>query len=168
MKVLNLRCDNAHSFEGWFGSEQDFQDQTERGLLACPVCASLAVQRMPSAPHLNLSGVREPATSTQAAPTPAPSVASAPAQVSTAASGMGEAEIEHIKSLLTAAVHQLIAQTEDVGERFPDEVRRMHYGEIETRGIRGQASAEQKAELLDEGIEVLSLPLPDSLKGPTH
>jgi hypothetical protein len=65
-------------------------------------------------------------------------------------------------------VRQVLANTEDVGERFPEEVRRIHYGETADRGIRGQASEEQRAELADEGIEVMALPMPAGLKGPAH
>jgi hypothetical protein len=63
-------------------------------------------------------------------------------------------------------VRQVIAQTEDVGERFAEEARRIHYGEVASRGIRGQATPEQRAELIDEGIEVVALPLPRALDGP--
>ena len=66
------------------------------------------------------------------------------------------------------AVHQVLRNTEDVGERFPEEARRIHYGETAQRGIRGQASAEDRAALADEGIEVMALPVPASLKGPSH
>ena len=68
MKVLNLRCGAQHLFEGWFGSEADFQDQASRGVVACPLCGSLQVHRLPSAPRLNLSGAREPAAPASAAP----------------------------------------------------------------------------------------------------
>ena len=66
------------------------------------------------------------------------------------------------------AVQQVLRNTEDVGERFPEEARRIHYGETAQRGIRGQASAEDRAALADEGIEVMALPVPASLKGPSH
>jgi hypothetical protein len=70
--------------------------------------------------------------------------------------------------MLMEAVAHVLKHTEDVGERFPEEARRIHYGETAPRGIRGQASPEQRAELADEGIEVMALPLPDGLKGPAH
>ena len=66
------------------------------------------------------------------------------------------------------AVRRMLASTDDVGERFPEEARRIHYGEIEARGIRGQASAEERRALLDEGIEIMSLPVPAALKGPVQ
>lgn len=158
MKVLNLRCDAHHAFEGWFGSEADYHGQTERGLLSCPVCDSRAITRLPSAPRLNLSGAQAP--SGPAATSPAPATASA--------TGQALGPIERVKAAWMAAVEELVSRTEDVGQRFPEEARRIHYGEAEARGIRGQASAEEREALADEGIEVFSLPLPDGPKGSTH
>ena len=144
MKVLDLRCGNDHRFEGWFDSEDDFLAQEGRGLVQCPVCADGQVIRLPSAPRLNVSGLRaEPAVAT---PTP---------DVQTA-----------MQSQWLRAVRRMIASTEDVGERFPEEARRIHYGEIEERGIRGQATPEAADALREEGIEVFSLPVPAALKGP--
>ena len=144
MKVLDLRCGNDHRFEGWFDSEDDFLSQEGRGLVQCPVCADGQVIRLPSAPRLNVSGLRaEPAP-----PTPVPD-----AQVA-------------MQSQWLRAVRRMIESTEDVGERFPEEARRIHYGEIEERGIRGQATPEAADALREEGIEVFSLPMPAALKGP--
>ena len=146
MKVLNLHCANGHGFEGWFACEDDFMDQNGRGLIECPLCADRIVTRLPSAPRLNLSGAREV--------TPV----AAPATTMVTKADMQAAWMQ--------AVRQVMAQTEDVGERFPEEARHIHYGEIEQRGIRGQATPEQRAELLDEGIEVMALPVPRALSGP--
>ena len=155
MKVLNLRCETGHGFEGWFASEDDFQAQTARDLVACPMCGDGRITRLPSAPRLNLSGAR--------APEPAPS--SAPEGPRAAPSGPPSLEVQ---ALWMKAVQQVLQNTEDVGERFPEEARRIHYGESAHRGIRGQASAEDRAALADEGIEVMPLPLPAGLKGPAH
>ncbi|MBT9490622.1 MAG: DUF1178 family protein [Rubrivivax sp.] len=141
MKVLNLRCAHGHGFEGWFGSDDEFGDQNGRGAIECPMCSDRVITRLPSAPRLNLSGARE--ATPAAAPQPA-----------------------DLQAAWLAAARQLIAQTEDVGERFPDEARRIHYGEIEQRGIRGQATPEQREALRDEGIEVVALPMPAALKEP--
>jgi hypothetical protein len=148
MKVLNLQCDQGHGFEGWFGSEADYAQQCERGLLECPLCASASVHRLPSAPRLNLSNPRPPQASE-----PAPVACHTPEQQS-------------VQALWLKAVRHAIASTEDVGERFAEEARRIHYGETEQRGIRGRASAEDAASLRDEGIEVMSLSLPPALKEP--
>jgi len=146
MKVLNLRCANGHSFEGWFASDDEFMDQNGAGMIDCPMCADRIISRMPSAPRLNLSGAR---VATTAAPEAATAVAT-----------------NDLQTAWLQAVRQVIARTEDVGERFAEEARRIHYGEIESRGIRGQATPEQRAELLDEGIEVVALPMPRALDGP--
>jgi hypothetical protein len=147
MKVLNLRCANGHGFEGWFASDDDFMDQNGRGLIECPLCSDRVVTRMPSAPRLNLSGAREP-------------VATAPAAKEGAAVDLQAAWLQ--------AVQHMLANTEDVGERFADEARRIHYGETAHRGIRGEASAEERQALHEEGIEVLSIPVPRALKGPVQ
>lgn len=149
MKVLNLRCDHDHAFEGWFASETDFQDQAARGVVACPLCGNPQVHRLPSAPRLNLSGAREPAAVTPPPADPPSDQARRQAQ-------------------WLQAVTQVLQNTEDVGERFPEEARRIHYGEAPERGIRGQASAEERAELAEEGIDVVPLPLPAALKGSAH
>ena len=156
MKVFNLRCALGHGFEGWFASDDDHRSQVERGLLACPMCGDQQVIRLPSAPRLNLSGgTRElaPNSDGQSTPSPAPESAD-PAQ--------------RLQALWLQTVQQVLANTEDVGERFPEEARRMHHGEIEARGIRGEATAEQREELRDEGIEVHALPVPKALAGPRH
>ena len=149
MKVLNLQCSHAHGFEGWFASEDDYQDQLARGLVECPVCGDARVTKMPSAPRLNLGA-------------PAPAPAAAPA---------GKQEVmstpnTQLQAAWLQVVRQVMANTEDVGERFAEEARKIHYGESEERGIRGQASREETQALLEEGISVLPLPIPKGMKGP--
>lgn len=146
MRVLDLRCANGHGFEGWFGSEDDFLDQNGRGLVECPLCADRVVTRLPSAPRLNLSGARE------SAPVPA----------------KAEPAAADLQALWMQVVRHAIENTDDVGERFAEEARRIHYGETDARGIRGVASPEERHALHEEGIEVLSLPLPPALKGPVQ
>ena len=155
MKVLDLRCAHDHRFEGWFASEADFGSQLERGLVECPMCSDRAITRLPSAPRLNVANLREPAAAAPQQPAPVADertmAALAPAQR---------------QALWMQAVRQVLANTEDVGERFADEARRMHHGEIEHRGIRGQATREEAESLRDEGIEVMALPIPEVLKEP--
>jgi hypothetical protein len=160
MKVLNLCCAQGHGFEGWFASEDDFLAQSSRGALECPMCADKAVTRLPSAPRLNLSGARSSAVAKTAG---SASAASAPAAAASA-----EASVADLQAMWLKTVQQVLKNTEDVGERFPEEARRIHYGETGHRGIRGQASAEERAALADEGIEVMALPMPTGLKGPAH
>ena len=151
MKVLNLQCGHAHAFEGWFASEDDFQDQLARGLVECPLCGDTGIAKLPSAPRLNL-GASEPA---------APAQAAAPKQ-----EVMNAAPNAQLQAAWMQLVKQVMANTEDVGERFAEEARKIHYGESEERGIRGQASKEETQALLEEGIGVLPLPIPKGLKGP--
>ena len=153
MKVLDLRCAVGHAFEGWFVSEDDYGSQRERGLLDCPVCGNADVARLPSAPRLNLSGAREPA--------PAP--AQAPARTGGASAEAGAPAVDmalHGGAVqrFVQAVAELLNSTEDVGTRFAEEARRIHYGESEAKAIRGQATAEEREALADEGIEVFTLP----------
>lgn len=147
MKVLNLRCTHEHTFEGWFASEDDFQSQFERGLVECPLCGDKAVSKLPTAPRLNVSKAREPAL--------------APATSTSAASP----EAMTMQSMWLRAVQHVMANTDDVGERFAEEARRIHYGEVEERAIRGQATKEDALALQEEGIEVMSLPVPAAAKG---
>ena len=159
MKVLNLCCGNGHGFEGWFASEDDFLGQTERGAIECPLCSDQAITRLPSAPRLNLSGARPPAAAAAAAATASVSAASAPAAGPTAAD---------LHAMWLKTVQQVLKNTEDVGAHFPEVARRIHYGETKQRGIRGQATADERAALADEGIEVMPLAMPAGLKGPSH
>lgn len=146
MKVFNLRCSHDHRFEGWFGSEDDFASQNQRGMVECPLCADKAVTRLPSAPRLNVSNLREPT-------------------VAVAEAAATEAQRQ---SQWMQAVRHVMANTEDVGERFPEEARRIHYGEVQDRGIRGQATREDAIALREEGIEVMALRVPPALKGPVQ
>ena len=144
MKVLDLRCTHDHRFEGWFASEDDFRGQQERGLVDCPVCSDKAIERLPSAPRLNVANLREAVPAAR----PAPSA---------------EAELQ---AKWLRALREAVESTEDVGERFPEEARRIHYGEVEQRGIRGRASKAEAEALREEGIEVAPIPLPLLPKGP--
>jgi len=141
MKVLDLRCAQGHRFEGWFASDEAEASQRERGLLSCPLCGDNDVQRLPSAPRLNL-GAAQPA---EAVALPA---------------------VADLQAQWLQAVRRVIERTEDVGERFAEEARRIHYGEVPQRGIRGQASRSDAEALREEGIEVMALPIPLALKEP--
>jgi hypothetical protein len=150
MKVLNLRCSNGHGFEGWFASDDEFMEQNGSGLLQCPLCADSVITRLPSAPRLNLSGAR------------------APEPAVPAAAQSGEVHAADLQALWLKAARHVLTHTEDVGERFAEEARRIHYGEAPQRGIRGQVNPQQRDELLDEGIEIFALPLPRALDGPVQ
>ena len=142
MKVLNLRCAADHGFEGWFASEDDFAAQVAGAGVACPLCGSTEITRLPSAPRLNVGR--------HAGPDSEPV---RPVQMT-------------LQSQWLKVVRQVMSSTEDVGDRFAEEARRIHYGEVEERGIHGRASSEDAEALREEGIAVVALPLPDALKGP--
>jgi hypothetical protein len=140
MKVLNLQCAHGHGFEGWFASHDAFDTQLADGLVECPICGDTKITKLLTAPRLNLGSSR-------------------PAEAPAAAPANNSAEARWLR-----AVREVLAQTEDVGDRFADEARKMHYGEVKERGIRGQTTHEQAQSLIDEGIPVFSLPLPPALK----
>lgn len=143
MKVFNLCCDHDHVFEGWFASAEEFDRQREIGLLECPLCGSHEVSKAISAARLNF-GASEPQTKQAVAmPNDAP-----------------------MRAAIMAMARKIAEGSEDVGERFPEEARAIHYDEAPKRSIRGVASREDAAELADEGIEVMPLPFGHLLKGP--
>ena len=166
MKVLDLQCAEQHLFEGWFASEDDFQSQLARKLVQCPLCNDSAVVKMPSAPRLNFGGhaapviTRNDADITNSTAQGAPSEPASRALVTTS-EGKGSAEQQ---ALFLKALRHVVANTEDVGDRFADEARAMHYGDVEPRSIRGQTTQREAIELLEEGIDVMPLPMPAALK----
>jgi hypothetical protein len=167
MKVLNLRCAHDHRFEGWFSHEDDLAKQTQSGLLTCPICGDAQIQRLPSAPRLNF-GAAAPAGLSVSTQHGSDTAAGQPAsEMSTTDTGpvATNASTHTLQSLWLQAVQHVMANTTDVGERFPEEARRIHYGEEPHRPIRGQASPEEVQELHEEGIELMSLPIPAALKG---
>ena len=181
MKVLNLRCANGHGFDGWFGSEDDYVKQNGGGLIECPLCSDRVVTRLPSAPRLNLSGARAPVVASTAPTVPAsaavPAEVHANVQTDVQTNGQTLAKTNAQTSVHTTvhadmqaawlhAVRHVIANTEDVGARFAEEARRIHYGETKGRAIRGAATPEERQALLEEGIEVMALPIPRVLEGP--
>jgi hypothetical protein len=135
--VLNILCDSGHRFEGWFASTDAFRSQCERQLVNCPHCQTSEVRLLPSAPHVRRASVTPVESMTQ------------PPSISADAAGK-----------LFQALAQAAKLAENVGERFPEEARRIHYEEAPARSIRGRASAEETVALLEEGIMVLPAPVP--------
>lgn len=150
MKVLDLQCSQGHTFEGWFGSEEDFISQCSRSLVQCPMCADAVVTKKLSAPRLNLSNPRESASEKVA-------------EVSTAVAAPANPDVT---AAWMAMARAMLANTSDVGNRFAEEARKIHYGEVPEHGIRGHATAQETRDLLEEGIAVVPLLLPDALKKP--
>lgn len=162
MLVLNLSCAHDHPFEGWFGSADDFDSQLARGLISCPSCGETRIERRPTAPRLNVSHLRRPA----ALPAPSPAPTGAAAAGEAPAGAAFSPALAELQAQLQQVVRAVMQQTEDVGERFADEARRIHYGESENRAIRGQASRAEAESLADEGIAVMALP--GGLDEPRH
>lgn len=136
MKVFDLACGDGHRFEGWFASAEQFGAQAAADAVRCPVCDSAEVHREPSAPRLNLAGTA-PTTGAVAA----------------------DSTDQHAAALF-ARLRRMVASTEDVGPRFAEEARRIHYDETPARPIRGTASERERRDLHDEGIETLTIPVP--------
>lgn len=155
MKVLDLKCSHDHRFEGWFASTDEFESQLSRKLVACPVCSTTQVSRMPSAPRLNLSSSRSDQSEKAAAGSNAEPAAQ-PAQ-----------NADHaLQARALQFMREILAKTENVGDRFAEEARRMHYDEAPARNIRGVATPEDAHALMEEGIDVMPLPVPAALKEP--
>ncbi len=152
MKVLDLHCQHGHVFEGWFASEEDFQRQLRDSLLQCPLCADTHVSKRLSAPRLNL-GARQSTAESTAMAVNVPSSA-----------GRVEASGPELQAAWLALARKVIADTEDVGAQFAQEARRIHRGEAQERAIRGQASPQETLQLLDEGIAVVPLLVPEAAK----
>ncbi len=161
MKVLDLQCAHHHVFEGWFGSEGDFQDQLARGLVQCPLCGDAQVTKRLSAPRLNFGkgqGGRNH------------DIVDVPAKGESAATSTEVAAIPSDQQAMAAAwmamTRKILANTQDVGDKFAEEARKIHYGVTKERGIRGQATPDETQALIEEGIAVMPLFVPDALKGP--
>lgn len=140
MIVLDLSCANRHRFEGWFASSEDFDSQSGKRLLSCPICGCGDVKKLPSSPHVRRAG-DQPAAREEEGP-----------RKSAGKYALVRAAAELLRHVLE--------NSEDVGERFPDEARRIHRGEAAARDIRGVATKDEAIELLDEGVLVIPLPLP--------
>jgi hypothetical protein len=137
----SLSCDQAHQFEGWFSTGADFDAQVKSGFLTCPTCGSASIAKTLMAP--SVSTARRQAAKQQM---------------------VMDLARQEVVAKLKEAVATIKANAEDVGERFPEEARKIHYGEADARGIIGQASIGEVKDLLDEGIDIAPLPvLPDDV-----
>lgn len=139
MIVYDLKCSVGHRFEGWFSSAEEFAGQKERNLLSCPSCPDAQIERMPSATRINVGAVEK---------------REVPAQVE------GKDAFAIAQMLYSRMLDELLTKSEDVGNRFPEEARRIYYEESPVRSIRGVATQEEHQELVEEGIPVARLPVP--------
>ena len=156
----NLRCESGHAFESWFQSSSAYEVQEKRHLVNCPVCGSAKVERAIMAPQIVSKKGRasaEPAAANPAEPAPP---ASAPASAAAPASTpLMMAQERELRAKLKELREHIVKNADNVGERFPNEARKMHYGDIEHRPIYGEASPDEARALIEEGVEVTPLPV---------
>jgi hypothetical protein len=140
MIVFDLRCESAgHVFEAWFGSSTDYEDQSRRGLVQCPLCGDASVAKAVMAPNVAPKGNRQPAAQ---APAPDPQA------------------VKAMMAALAAAQKEILQTSSYVGNRFADEARSIHLGETTARAIHGRATRAEAEKLSEEGIPVSALPFP--------
>ena len=144
MIVFELICHDDHRYEAWFGSTVDFERQAGTPLLTCPVCGSGDIRKAPAGLHTARRKRRDSSTD---------------ASVDQIAAQDHVAAFPPIEQLWSA-IRKVVEGAENVGERFPEEARRIYYGEAPRRSIRGRASREESEALRDEGIDVMQLPVP--------
>ncbi|MBB3861118.1 hypothetical protein GGQ88_002390 [Novosphingobium hassiacum] len=168
MIVFDLQCEPlGHRFEGWFGSSQDFEDQRERGLMACPTCGSAEVAKAVMAPNIGRKGnqiVAPAATGGEVVPKAAAPQAAAPQAV---ANRMPPEVVEMFKAV-AAVQAEAIKTSTWVGDKFADDVRAMHYGEKDNAAIHGRASLKEARDLIEEGIQVAPVLCPVVPPEETH
>ena len=160
MIKYQLICDKSHEFEGWFGDSATFESQRESGFLTCPVCGSADVRRALMAPNLASPKTRktdlaEQQPSAQPEPQPQPQ---APQQASAALPPAAARKMQELMSEMRALQTKIREECRDVGNDFAEEARKIHYGEVEPEGIYGQATAEEREALDEEGIEIMDMP----------
>ena len=152
-----LRCERDHTFESWFQDSSAYDQQVKRKLVSCPVCNSVKVEKAIMAPRIVSKKGRERAEPVAA---PAP-VLAAPETPATAAgpTPLVMAQERELRAKLKELRDHIVKNADNVGEKFPNEARKMHYGEIEHRPIYGEASPEEAKSLIEEGVEVSPLPV---------
>jgi hypothetical protein len=156
MKVYNLSCPLDHRFEGWFASEEDCLAQQDKGILACPVCDSGDITRMPSAPRIAKSSTELTVSKADNGNLSGDVVA---------LTGGDHSDLEaQVQAAFLKGMRDLMGKSEDVGSGFAEEARKIHYKESPERSIRGQTTLDEAESLREEGIEVLAVPLMPAFK----
>lgn len=132
MIIYDLRCTHSHKFEGWFKTADDFRSQNENGLLSCPVCGTSEVVKLPTASRIKRHSSAKASSSD---------------------------ELAVAEQSLLRKIHDYIdSNYVDVGSEFPEQARKIHYGEVKPEPIRGTATADEAQELHEEGVNVVALP----------
>lgn len=142
LKVFNLQCGSGHLFEGWFGSHDDYDQQKARGLMSCPLCQSTQIEKMPSAPHVNVGRGRD----------------LLPPETSAEVMVGGAVDLAQMQALMLQKMREFVRAAENVGPRFAEEARLIHEGQVSERPIRGTATPEEQQALAEEGIGFVTLP----------
>jgi hypothetical protein len=157
-----LRCERGHGFESWFQSSAAYESQEKRKLVSCPSCGSTKVERAIMAPQIVSKRGRD-----SSVPAPVRAPAAPPEAAATEVTAQGStpllmAQERELRAKLRELRDHIVKNADNVGEKFPNEARKMHYGDIEHRPIYGEASPDEARALIDEGVEVSPLPvLPD-------
>jgi hypothetical protein len=153
----HLRCERGHAFESWFQSSSAYETQEKRKLVNCPICGSAKVERAIMAPQIVSRKTRD-----QSAPVPVPAPAATTEVTPGGSTPLMMAQERELRAKIRELRDHIVKNADNVGERFPNEARKMHYGDIEHRPIYGEASPDEARSLIDEGVEVTPLPvLPD-------
>jgi hypothetical protein len=153
----SLQCERGHAFESWFQSSSAYESQEKRKLVNCPICGSAKVERAIMAPQIVSQTRRD-----RAEPAPAPTAAPAAEVTAPASTPLLMAQERELRAKIKELRDHIVKNADNVGERFPNEARKMHYGDIEHRPIYGEASPDEARALIEEGVEVSPLPvLPD-------
>jgi hypothetical protein len=184
MIVFDLKCDNNHKFEAWFQSSSAYAEQKNKGIVECPFCGSSDIEKAIMAPNVGVKSNQKVASSSVLPHTPAEAhdllpmtkssadssktirksahaskIASPEMAIKSSDAGISK-ELVEVAQEFTKAIKKHVEDNCDyVGKEFAEEARKIHYGETIERGIYGEASADETAELLDEGIDILPIPL---------
>ena len=156
LKVFDLECGNRHLFEGWFSSHEDYDSQQARGLISCPLCQNDKIEKRLSAPRINVGHFEQPRLETNASTDAA--AAAEETSRSVMATNPEAAQLMQMQAAVLQQMREFVRKTENVGDRFADEARRIHEGESDERPIRGTATREEREALAEEGIAVVGLP----------
>ena len=151
MILYALHCERGHAFESWFQSSSAYDSQVKRKLVTCPACGSAKVEKAIMAPQIVNKKGRANAEPVTAAP--------AEAAVPAASTPLLMAQERELRAKLKELREHIVKNADNVGERFPNEARKMHYGDIEHRPIYGEASPDEARALIEEGVEVTPLPV---------
>jgi hypothetical protein len=151
-----LHCGQSHEFDGWFAGSEAFEDQQKRGLISCPFCSDTKIQRALMAPALGRKSNRMPEPLDPSLKTEVRE--ETPLQTPPALAMQGGEASTQLAELVQKMRHEIEMHCDYVGNDFAEEARKIHYGEIDARGIYGEATIDEAQELVDEGIEVAALP----------